>query len=628
MFAGRRNDVGRMGPQAVGDDDELDARWTSDRFRAEIDNCMLVLVRLLSLEAQARSGSVHLGPAKEVWIALIQLFIDPCINSTDSPALALAQSIWAEPSGSCVSAQPPASGVWAAVTRVCSLNAKTDQQLAWNTWSALFYLLPLAQINADGVAAPRTAAFCSRPLVQLLETAVDKQLVGAIKSSSLAEQQQLKPAEEVSARQTFFRVHSIVTTYAVDINVDSSLYVTLYRFLEARKFRSLTIEPPPSLPRFFTRYSGQIIHRSSPSDTCTLLWLKALDVSMASWVAQLAAQAPTSKQYRRTMRDVRSLVSKLLPTRLLTFDRTSSDMHLSTLANYYSVFLFFLHALPSDVVRAARLFTQFQALLKFRETTSIVARRVYFEAWSAAATIVLKSFAQCVEQRSSAVHVVDLLLSGDTSQIQKDTADYYSAIMMAGQGWAKHIDDVLDECTGGLRSQSDTGSLWALADQAVMYLSRVVTSAIITPHVPTLLLFIYAVLQRPAIVRLVTLDTTGDMPIDMHVSIVRRISDIVGVRQQAVLGITLQQSAAPAGSGDAVERHGHPVEPLDLGQDSISGHDDSQLDFDMYDTLDLIAAAEEAEKREQLASFAAIDAKVVQLLDERYIPAVRQQIIG
>ncbi|KAJ1953553.1 hypothetical protein EC988_002923, partial [Linderina pennispora] len=466
MFSGWRSDVGNMGPQTVGDDDDLDSRWTNERFRAEIDNCMLVLVRLLSLEAQARSGSGHLGPAKEVWVALIQLFVNPCISSTDSPDQALAQSIWDEHSVPYVDVQPPASGVWAAVNRVCSLNTKTDQQLAWNTWSALFFLLPLTQINADGVAAPRAAAFCGRPLVQLLEIAVEKQLAGAIRHS-LSTEQQLKPVDEVAARQTFFRVHSIVTAYSVDVNVDSSLYVAMYRFLEARKFRSLAIEPPPSLPRFFTRYSGQIAHRSSPSDTCTLLWLKALDVSMGSWIARLLELAPASKQYRRTMRDVRSLVSKLLPTRLLTFDSESSDMHLSTLANYYSVFLFFLHALPSDVVRATRLFTQFQALLKFRETTSMVARRVYFEAWSAASAIILGNLVQCVEVRGSAVHVVDLLLSSDNGQLQKDTADYYSAMVMAAQGWAEFAGDVLDECAGGAREQREAGSLWALADQAL-----------------------------------------------------------------------------------------------------------------------------------------------------------------
>ncbi|KAJ1942922.1 hypothetical protein EC988_006367, partial [Linderina pennispora] len=52
------------------------------------------------------------------------------------------------------------------------------------------------------------------------------------------------------------------------------------------------------------------------------------------------------------------------------------------------------------------------------------------------------------------------------------------------------------------------------------------------------------------------------------------------------------------------------------------------LDFEMYDTMELIAAAEEAERKERLASFAAIDTKLVELLDEGYIPAVRRRIVG
>ncbi|KAJ2330798.1 hypothetical protein GGH91_006575, partial [Coemansia sp. RSA 2671] len=200
-------------------------------------------------------------------------------------------------------------------------------------------------------------------------------------------------------RQTYFRIHSIVVNEGVGIGPSSPLYMTLYRYLESRRFCSLSIEPPPSLPRFFTRYSGVVDGVSDPSDTCTMLWLKALDRSLGEWIVQLKEASPASKEHRRILRDVRSTVSKLLPTVILTFDQSTVGSHLSTLANYYSVFIFFLHAIPSDVVRSVRLYTQLQSMLRFKESSNLAARRVYFEAWSAATKIIALNLRKALGER-------------------------------------------------------------------------------------------------------------------------------------------------------------------------------------------------------------------------------------
>ncbi|KAJ1997908.1 hypothetical protein GGI04_005225, partial [Coemansia thaxteri] len=125
--------------------------------------------------------------------------------------------------------------------------------------------------------------------------------------------------------------------------------MVLFRNLEGRQFCSLSIEPPPSLPRFFTRYGGVVDRTSDPSDTCTILWLKALDKSLSEWIASLRELPAKSKEYARAANNIRSIVSKLLPTRILTFEHATASADLSKLASYYSVFLFFLHAIPSDV---------------------------------------------------------------------------------------------------------------------------------------------------------------------------------------------------------------------------------------------------------------------------------------
>ncbi|KAI8324592.1 hypothetical protein GQ54DRAFT_337971 [Martensiomyces pterosporus] len=643
VFSGRRSAVGSLGPAAVGEDEDLDSQWTSHRFRSEIDNCMLVLVRFLCSETPLPHVS-RLGTTKEIWVALIHMFPGlACGNADPADASDKRQQVrqqeamaqrdhlesGASEGGSLVGLVP-VTGVWAAVHRICTLGAKANRRLAANAWSAFFYLLPLSQLNTDGVAAPRVPTRCHEPLAHLLEAAVETQLLGGDRHDET--QKTRRPSEEVAIRQAFFRVHSTVVTQGITIAINSPLHVQLYRYLENRKFRSLAIEPPPSLPRFFTRYSGSIAHASSPSDTCTILWLKSLDVSMGGWVARLGLSIQGSKQHRRMLRDVRSIVSKLLPTRLLTFDGSSEQTHLSTLANYYAVFLFFLHAVPSDIVRSVRLYTQFQALLKFRESVNLTARRVYFEAWSAAVTILLLNLRKLLESRGDMDSISRRLLCKepaaaadmDAVNIPAAISDYYSAMVMAVGGWSESLGVIMSECDQDERVHKSTnGRLWELLDTALMYLNRVLSGAALAHHPPTVLLLVHAVFRSPHVLRLTVYD--GNTPTSMHVSVLRRLLATLKTRQDVVSG---RPRLSDTGTGDEPAGDSKPGSTYRHGQTSSAGGDDSQLDMAMFDSNDLLVAAEEAEEQERLASFAVIDAEVVGLFHEQYIPEMRRQIVS
>ncbi|KAJ1826547.1 hypothetical protein LPJ56_002123, partial [Coemansia sp. RSA 2599] len=314
---------------AVGDEcDELEA-WSVDRLAKEIDNCVLVAAGLLPL----RTDITFLGFEAQIVVTLLH-------------ALRTASEF------------VPVASLEDAVLRAC---ASGEQAGAY--WRALARLATLAQINQDGVAAPRPATQWHRALCSLVEVAVDKDLRPGL--------------GDAGVRQVFVRVHRLASL-GLRVAPSSRLHVLLFRYLEARRFASLEIEPAPALPRFFTRYSGSIPMQGG-LDTCTVLWLRALDAAFGDWAEQLSGPGAP-----KILRGMRVLVSKLLPTRILTVD---SSQGLAALANYYAVVLFFLHAVPHVVVRPARLYSQLQALLRFRESASFTARRVYFEAWSAAASI-------------------------------------------------------------------------------------------------------------------------------------------------------------------------------------------------------------------------------------------------
>ncbi|KAJ2715032.1 hypothetical protein H4R19_001422 [Coemansia spiralis] len=602
-LAWARGAAAHRGPRAVGEEeDALAALWTGAQLTAEIDKFLAVLVRLLGSAAR---GTRHfqLGHAEQIWVALLHTFTDD-----------------AGPSGDAA----PAGSIWKAVLAACTPDEANSRWQAGSLWLAFGLLLPLAQVNIDGVAAPRPAAHLHRPLLALVEAAVEKGLLPGTRDAGDADAP-LRPSEEAAVRQTFARVHSIAVAHGVAIGAGSPLYMTLYRNLEGRQFRSLGIEPPPSLPRFFTRYSGAIRRESSVADSCTVLWLKSLDASLVGWIAQLRAQPQASRDHRRHLQTVRAAVSKMLPTRILTFAPSTPAAQLSTLANYYAVFLFFLHAVPGDVVRASRLATQFQALLRFRDSASQVARRVYFEAWSAAATIVGLRLRRALEAAGNMGAVVAELVGGTATPGPggrlADVCDCHAALRTAVGGWADSLGAVLD----GLRAADDKAGtdstrLWALVDAAFMYLNRVLTSDVLASHAPTVVLVVLEVLRSPSVLALLTWDSGNS-----HASMLHWAIGIVQIWQDAT---ATPQVAAPSaelvvGGGGGTEK---AVSRPDV-EEPVDGPD-TQILLEMVDSGDLLEAAAEADEMERRATFMAADAAAVRAVHEQYVPRMRLHIMA
>ncbi|KAJ2769709.1 hypothetical protein IWQ57_002989, partial [Coemansia nantahalensis] len=591
-LAWARGAAAHMGPRAVGEEDAgeeaLASLWTGAELAAEIDAFVAVVVRLLGA---APRGSRHalLGRPEQIWVVLIHTL------SGDADGGGAA----------------PVGGVWQEVLAACTPAEAGSRRQADNLWSAVGLLIRLAQINVDGVAAPRPAARLHGPLVRLAEAAVQRGLLlpGARDADALA------PSEEAAVRQTFARVHSVAVACGLAIGAGSSLYMALYRHLESRQFQSLGIEPPPSLPRFFTRYSGTIRHESSVADSCTALWLKSLDASLADWLVQLRAQPQASRAHRSHLQTVRAAVSKMLPTRILTFTPSTPAAQLSTLANYYAVFLFFLHAIPGDVVRASRLATQFQALLRFRDSASQVARRVYFEAWSAAAMIVGLRLRRALEDGGNVGAAVVELVGGDSAPGGRlaSACDCHVALKTVVAGWADSLGAVLD----GLRTADgsagpDGARLWALADAAFMYLHRVLASGVLAPHAPTVVLVVLEVLRSPSVLELLVWDGSGGQ----HAAMPHWVAGVLQAWQDA----TAAPPAAAPGPAPPAAGQRPAEEPADGS--------DTQMLLDMVDSGDLLEAAAEADEAERRAAFMAADAAAVRVVHEQYVPRLRLHIMA
>ncbi|KAJ2003294.1 hypothetical protein H4R26_003145 [Coemansia thaxteri] len=375
--------------------------------------------------------------------------------------------------------------------------------------------------------------------------------------------------------------------------------------------------------------SGSSHRTSDPSDTCTILWLKALDKSLSEWIASLRELPAKSKEYARAANNIRSIVSKLLPTRILTFEHAMASADLSKLASYYSVFLFFLHAIPSDVVRAERLYTQLQAMLRFKESSSLTARRVYFEAWSAAATIIALSLSKALRRCGSvgAIRAVEKMAASGTAQGVglREVDDYYRAMLAAVAGWSESLGVVLSECAASGQhlagaNIAPAAALWELADAALMYLARVLASSVVSEHVPTLLLLVLATLKSRPVLSLAVASFATTAYSAVHTMLLRRLLAVVRVWQRAVAATPLP----PTGEIYASSRG-------TTGSDGLPGAEqgggDSQLDFAMFDSAELQDIAAEAEELERRAPFAAIDAAIVQVVHEQYIPGLRQHIV-
>ncbi|KAJ1763850.1 hypothetical protein LPJ69_002213 [Coemansia sp. RSA 1752] len=575
-----RSSAGPTGPRAVGeDDDALTEVIDLADLGVEIDRAIVATVRLLSHAACNTTGLS--GTSAQVWLTLIHVFS----GSTDDNN---ASDRWMS--------VVPVRGMWDAVHHVCTHGPAVDRR-SRSVWAALELLVRLAQVNIDGVAGPRIALHLHTPLQRLAEMAAERQLHNIDTES-------LRASDEVAVRQAYFRAHSVVVDHGVRVPAHSPLFMTLYRFLESNKFRSLSIEPAPSLPRFFTRYTTAIGAESSGADTCTVLWLRALNESLGGQLAQL--QATTGASHRRLLRDVRTTVSKMLPTRILTFSPQTPSAQLSTLANYYSVFLLFLHAVPSHVVRAVRLYTQFQALLRFRDSASQTARRVYFEAWAAGACIV----ASRLRDALSACDVCGVVqrLIGHSSEVGGDVADYHRALAMAVTGWADALSVVLAEA----RPLSECPQLWILVDASLMYAHRVLTSKPLAGHPLTISLLVLELFRAAPILDLLVWPTgTAQSPA------LARIRDIFGIWQHSLV----QQ---PEPTPDPIPAsEAEPVADTHAAQPE----DDSQ-GLDMLDSNEMLEAATAADAMEHQSALSLVNASITREIHDRFVPTLRLHLMS
>ncbi|KAJ2443331.1 hypothetical protein IWW46_002581, partial [Coemansia sp. RSA 2440] len=575
-----RSSAGPAGPRAVGeDDDALTEVIDLADLGVEIDRAIVATVRLLSHAACNTTGLS--GTSAQVWLTLIHVFS----GSTDDNN---ASDRWMS--------VVPVRGMWDAVHHVCTHGPAVDRR-SRSVWAALELLVRLAQVNIDGVAGPRIALHLHTPLQRLAEMAAERQLHNIDTES-------LRASDEVAVRQAYFRAHSVVVDHGVRVPAHSPLFMTLYRFLESNKFRSLSIEPAPSLPRFFTRYTTAIGAESSAADTCTVLWLRALNESLSGQLAQL--QATTGASHRRLLRDVRTTVSKMLPTRILTFSPQTPSAQLSTLANYYSVFLLFLHAVPSHVVRAVRLYTQFQALLRFRDSASQTARRVYFEAWAAGACIV----ASRLRDALSACDVCGVVqrLIGHSSEAGGDVADYHRALAMAVTGWADALSVVLAEA----RPLSECPQLWILVDASLMYAHRVLTSKPLAGHPLTISLLVLELFRAAPILDLLVWPTgTAQSPA------LARIRDIFGIWQHSLV----QQ---PEPTPDPIPAsEAEPVADTHAAQPE----DDSQ-GLDMLDSNEMLEAATAADAMEHQSALSLVNASITREIHDRFVPTLRLHLMS
>ncbi|KAJ2688505.1 hypothetical protein GGH99_003021, partial [Coemansia sp. RSA 1285] len=636
-ITGVRGNSGLAGPRAIGEDDELPIEWEPERFGPEIDKCLQVIIRLLSIGLQ-RHDPFRLGNAEQIWVALLHIFSSGSQSTSslnkDKHGHGEVESCYDKGSVSDILATAGStivrvSGVWPAVQRACKGQGSGDFQYSDSLWAAFAYILPLSQVSDEGIAAPRTASQWRPRLASMADIAVENQLAVCLKRS--AGQKQLRASDEALVRKAFVRIHSAVVDHGIAFGPNSHVYISMYRYLESNSFRSLSIEPLPSLPRFFTRYCGSIKRESSPSDTCTMLWLKTFDMSLSEWNQQLRTIQPTSKPHRHLLRNVRSAVSKMLPTRILTFDSSESRAQLSTLANYYAVFLFFLHAMPSGVVRSVRLYTQFQALLRFKESANPVARRVYFEAWSAAAMIIARSLRQILESSGHVGSLVEQLVG--KSAVSADARDYYDALAMAVNSWGESVSTVIGGCFAddqrvGKTSRSDMS--WNLADVAFMYLQRVLASDALAGHAPTMLILVHSVLDQSFLIDVIANSPDGfgsssnaatanynqgaggkGTSFSLTAGLLERLLEIVRVWQDTVSGRNYGGDKNDTSSNREETREQKPSSRDVPAMATVAAalpperEDNSQAAFAAFDSTELMEVTAEIEEVERQASFAA-----------------------
>ncbi|KAJ2453993.1 hypothetical protein EV183_001833 [Coemansia sp. RSA 2336] len=558
----RARAVGHKGPRAVGDDDALAMVYDEEDIGARVDMAVAATVRWLSAACWSRQQGLS-GLASQVWVALLHLIGGDIM--------------------------------WPALRKVCRQGSNQAQGL----WALLAVVAPLTRVNEDGVAGPRVQGSMQGLVLRVAETAVEKQLQ--------ANSAELGAADEVAVRQAFFRAHSVVVEHGVAIPAGSAqLLLTQYRYLEHIGFRSLNIEPPPSLPRFFTRYSGRIDYRSGAADTCVVLWVRAQSAALDGWISQLQTTPD-----RQLLRDVRAAVSKMLPTRILTFTSATPAAQLSTLANYYAVFLLFLHSVPSSIVRATRLYTQFQTLLRFRDSASQTARRVYFEAWSAAVCIIGSRLRTALDGCGDVCGMSHKLVARVSTP--PDIADYHRALSLAVSGWADALGSVLAGLSDSphQQQQQQQQQLWVLIDAALMYVLRVLSSQMLSPHAPTIALILLELFRAQPLLDLLVWPENAE-----HMRAQSSVLEILRIWQAGHLPLP------PA----EVEQTTASNEPAAIDADA---QEDSQAAcLDMLDPNEMLAAAAAAEAMERHEAALAAHKATLREIHERYIPRVRLHVMS
>ncbi|KAJ1884115.1 hypothetical protein LPJ66_010765, partial [Kickxella alabastrina] len=275
-----------------------------------------------------------------------------------------------------------------------------------------------------------------------------------------------------------------------------------------------------------------------------------------------------------------------------------------------------------------------QALLRFRESASATARRVYFEAWSAAASILACRLRRALGTAgpASVGALLGLLGAAGAGAGAGDAAaagaagaaagaaadgpaaaalhgaaaiDYFAALRDAVAGWADAVAVVV-------AGRSADG--WRLADLALAYAQRVLRSdAGCHGHAPTRLLLLLLLLRSPAVHALLAqaaLEPPPGVPVATRLSVLRRVRELVDLWQDTVA------PAVPPPS---------PADPLpSLGSTRVAL--DSQ-EFADVDCADLMAVAMEAEELDRRASFAPIDRAILHAV-HLLVPQLRRQILS
>ncbi|KAJ1891752.1 hypothetical protein LPJ66_006738, partial [Kickxella alabastrina] len=263
-----------------------------------------------------------------------------------------------------------------------------------------------------------------------------------------------------------------------------------------------------------------------------------------------------------------------------------------------------------------------QALLRFGESASATARRVYFEAWSAAASILACHLRRALDTAgSTSVGALLGLLgaagagdsaagaaadsSGAAAALHGAAAmDYFAALRDAVAGWADAVAVVV-------AGRSADG--WRLADLALAYAQRVLRSeAACHGHAPTRLLLLLLLLRSPTVHALLAqaaLESPPGVPVATRLSVLRRVRELVGLWQDTVAPAVPQPSPAdplpPLGTRMALDSQG----------------------FADVDCADLMAVAMEAEELDRRASFAPIDRAILHAI-HLLVPQLRRQILS